>query len=110
MSAARDLFLWALAVCLVMLFRGSNPLMAGSVMLVFAGRELLWHRRGDLPLFLIGFVCGPAIEFAGTVLGVWTYAQPSFLNLPLWLPPAWGISAVVLFRVGGCLAGPANGR
>jgi hypothetical protein len=91
-----------------MALKGNNALMAGSVLAVVFGRGLAWGAKGDAALFLVGFVCGSAIETAGTALGVWSYAQPSFLNLPLWLPPAWGLSAVVLFRIGQALTGSGS--
>jgi len=94
-----------LAVALTMLFRSHNVLMAGGILAVFAMREVLWHSRGDVRIFLIGLFFGCSIEIAGVALGVWMYTDPTFLGIPLWLPAAWGISAVVLMHVGQAIGG-----
>jgi len=36
---------------------------------------------------------------AAIYFGAWSYANPTMLGIPLWLPLAWGIAAVFVKRV-----------
>ena len=65
---------------------------------VFLVRLLLGFQKSDLVLYVIGGTVGAAVEVIGTALGAWTYTVPTFLNIPLWLPFAWGITVVVAVR------------
>lgn len=70
--------------------------------LCFVGISILvlhrWHTRSDLFLYSIAFLLGPAAEVMAIYFGAWEYAEPLFL-IPLWLPPLWGIAAVVMKRL-----------
>lgn len=49
-------------------------------------------------MYAFGFVLGPAGELVAVARGAWTYAEAPLL-VPLWLPPAWGLAALILFRL-----------
>ena len=63
-----------------------------------------WHTRSDLIIYGVGFVLGPAAEVVAVHFGAWEYAKPLLL-LPLWLPPVWGITAVLMRRLTQTLVG-----
>jgi hypothetical protein len=57
-----------------------------------------WHTRSDLFLYSVAFLLGPAAEVIAVYFGAWEYSKPLFL-IPLWLPPLWGVTAVVMRRL-----------
>jgi hypothetical protein len=63
-----------------------------------------WHTRIDLFIYAVGFVLGPAAEMVAIHFGAWEYSKPLFV-IPLWLPPLWGIAAVMMRRLAETLVG-----
>ena len=70
-----------------------------------------WWSPALLVYFLVGFLLGPAGELLAVRFGAWTYAGTDLI--PVWLPFAWGTSAIYLKRTGDALtriAGPWAAR
>lgn len=99
MAAARDLLIFAVAVVLLVFLWERNLLATLAIVALTALRGWCWRAKGDLAVYLVGAVLGPATEIIATRLGVWAYAHPTFLNIPLWLPFAWGFAAVLFVRI-----------
>lgn len=98
-DAVRDVLIFAIAVFLLVLFWQHNILATGVIVGLFLLRACFWWKKGDVAVYLVGAVLGPLTEIIATRLGIWTYACPSFLNIPLWLPFAWGFAAVIFVRI-----------
>ena len=45
-------------------------------------------------MFVLSSILGPAFESIAIYFGAWHYNTDSFLNIPLWLIPAWGNVAI----------------
>jgi hypothetical protein len=60
----------------------------------------LWHDRLDVSFFLVIGVLGSLAEAVFVRFGVWHYANPTFLGIPLWFPLAFGTTGLI----GGRLA------
>ena len=58
-----------------------------------------WHDRYDLSVFLVIAVLGSLAEAVFVHSGVWRYANPTLLGVPLWFPVAFGTAALI----GKCL-------
>ena len=54
-----------------------------------------WHAFSDLLYFALPAILGPIGEFVAVGFGAWEYTLP-LLNIPVWLPLAWGISGLCL--------------
>lgn len=98
-GAIRDVLIFGLAILLLVLFWRNNLLATFAVVGLFLIRSCFWREKGDFAVYLVGAVLGPFTEIIATRLGIWTYAAPSFLNIPLWLPFAWGFAAVLFVRI-----------
>ena len=55
----------------------------------------LWHDRYDLRVFVIVGVLGSMAEAVFVRFGVWQYANPTLLGVPLWFPFAFGTCALI---------------
>jgi hypothetical protein len=44
-------------------------------------------------------VLGPFAEIISIHFGVWQYANPTLLGIPVWLPLGWGFGIVFMKRV-----------
>lgn len=76
-----------------------------ALLVVTAGLVLVAWRDGAVNpcLFAVAAVLGPAGEILCAAAGVWTYSHPAFLGIPLWLPPAWGVVAVMAKEIAATL-------
>ncbi len=97
--AVRDLLIFAIAVLLLALLWKQNVLVALALFGLFLLRQVFFRKPGDMTAYAVGAVLGPLTEIIATRLGTWTYAFPSFLNIPLWLPFAWGLAAVLFISI-----------
>ena len=91
--------IWILQALLLVYGIGSVILFYRNNLLVFALLSLgaaielyLWHDRKDVTTFIAGAIVGPLSEIASVHFGVWSYANPSFFGIPIWLVPTWGFA------------------
>jgi hypothetical protein len=59
-----------------------------------------WHDRLDICFFLVIAVLGTLAEAVFVQFGVWEYANPTLLGVPVWFPLAFGTTGLI----GGRLA------
>jgi uncharacterized membrane protein YoaT (DUF817 family) len=71
------------------------------IILLVAGLAVLslWHDRYDLTFFLVIAVLGSLAEAVFVRFGVWHYANPTLLGVPLWFPLAFGTSGLIGARL-----------
>ena len=60
---------------------------------------MFWHTKHDAYFFVTGAIIGPLGEIICISSGVWSYVNPSFLGIPLWLPFAWGFATMLIKRI-----------
>lgn len=60
---------------------------------------VLWHDRLDVSFFLIIAVLGSLAEMVFVRFGVWQYANPNFLGMPVWFPLAFGTTGLIGARL-----------
>ncbi len=70
-------------------------LAAYSVFLFF----FLKAKRNDVVMFLVGAITGPGVEIIAISFGIWSYARPDFLGIPMWLPLVWGMFYFLTWRI-----------
>jgi hypothetical protein len=60
-----------------------------------------WRRERDILIFIVGSILGTIGEAICMQLGFWQYHYPYFssMGLPISLPMAWGLSAVMIGRL-----------
>jgi hypothetical protein len=76
-----------------------NNILVGVILLVLCFIRLwLWHKEDDLFFFFSGALFGPTSEIILISFGVWRYANPTFLGIPLWLPLAWALAVMIIKR------------
>ncbi|WP_135612959.1 hypothetical protein [Methanococcoides sp. AM1] len=95
----RELAIFAIALVLAVMFWQNNILLTSLLIFLYVARQYQWSAKGDNIIYISGIILGCTAEFIGTHLGVWTYSAPLFLNIPLWLPFAWGLVSVIIIRV-----------
>ena len=98
----RDLVLSVVSIVVVIiliaLFWKDNLILTLFVA-AYAGLLLkLWHEAEDLRCFIFVVFVGTASEIISVSFGAWTYNNPTFLGIPIWLPLTWGIAALCLRR------------
>ena len=83
-----------LAASIVLLWR-DNELLFVTLLVEALVALGLWHDRYDLSVFLVIAVLGSLAEALFVHSGVWRYANPTFLGVPLWFPLAFGTAALI---------------
>jgi uncharacterized membrane protein YoaT (DUF817 family) len=88
-----------LEACVVLLWRHNVPLLfvAAAICAVSLAR---WHERFDVCFFLVIAVLGTVAEMVFVHFGVWQYANPTLMEVPVWFPLAFGTTGLI----GGRLA------
>ena len=64
----------------------------------------LWHDRLSVSFFLIIAILGTLAEAVFVRSGVWHYANPTFLGIPLWFPVAFGTTGLIGSRLARTVA------
>ena len=86
---------YVIGITLVFNLWTNNLLLTSLLVLLWAINIRYWHTKSDNPLFALGLFGGTLWEINAIQLGIWSYSNPSFLGIPLWLPLVWGETAVV---------------
>ncbi|MCX5807425.1 MAG: hypothetical protein NT010_15390 [Proteobacteria bacterium] len=95
----RDLgIFWFLVIIFVLIWR-HNIAVTGFIITVYLIRYFIWPDNEDHVVFIAGAVLGSIAEIIATKAGTWSYALPTFLNIPIWLPFAWGFVSVLIIRI-----------
>ena len=96
---ATEVLAFALLVTSVVSLWQHNAVLA-ALMLVECGIALWrWHTRYDLSVFLVIGVLGSLAEAVFVRFGVWQYANPTLLGMPLWFPLAFGTTGLIGLRL-----------
>jgi hypothetical protein len=95
----RDLFIFWFVIFLVVLCWTNNVLVTAILIAAYWIRYYFWPDKEDLVLYIGGAILGPIAEIIATKVGIWHYTLPTFFNIPLWLPFAWGFAAVLIIRI-----------
>ncbi len=64
-----------------------------------------WHERRDLSFFLVIAVLGSTAEAVFVRFGVWRYANPTALGIPIWFPLAFGTTGLIGGRLARTMVG-----
>ncbi|MFC1723876.1 hypothetical protein ACFL0V_07080 [Nanoarchaeota archaeon] len=78
----------------------NNLLLTFIYVVVFACGLVFWKDKVDIGLFVVATVFFQVGEIILAYSGAWVYSNPTYLGIPLWLPMSWGVSAVVVRRLG----------
>ena len=99
LGLVRDLFIFWFVIFLVVLCWTNNILVTAILIAAYGVRYYFWPNNEDHILYIGGAILGPIAEIIATKVGIWHYTIPTFLNIPLWLPFAWGFAAVLIIRI-----------
>lgn len=103
------LFPLSTLILIVTLFR-SNGILAAALFVV-ASLSLLYRRsRFKACIALYALLLGTGGELACTAARHWTYVNPTFHRLPLWLPLVWPILMVNFFEISAVIADRASAK
>jgi uncharacterized membrane protein YoaT (DUF817 family) len=92
-----------LVSCVSILWRYNLLLLA--LMAVECGVALAaWHTRIDICFFLVIAVLGSLAEAVFVHFGVWEYANPTLLGIPIWFPLAFGTTGLIGGRLARTMA------
>ena len=94
-----EILLFSVGVTLISALHARNLVLAFLLLVVWSVGIKFWHKKQDIVFFVVGGILGPLVEIIAVYFGAWQYTNPSFLGIPLWLPFAWGLGAVLIKRI-----------
>jgi len=100
-----ELAAFSLLVASVVLLWRNNPLLFIVVLVECLTALRFWHDRYDVSFFLIIAVLGSLAEAVFVSFGVWRYANPTLLGVPLWFPLAFGTTGLIGERLARTITG-----
>ncbi|MEK6888083.1 MAG: hypothetical protein AABX14_04005 [Candidatus Aenigmatarchaeota archaeon] len=93
-----DAILFSLGTIATSLLYENTPLLTVTLIILWCFGIYFWHKKRDIILFVSGAIFGPLAETVAIHFGAWSYANPTLLGIPLWLPFGWGITIVMIVR------------
>lgn len=96
-----ELFVFIICVAAISLLYMNNLMLSVVLLAVWGAALKFWHKKDDFVIFICGGIIGPIAEIVFVYFGVWQYANPTFLGIPVWLPLAWGFATILIVRVAG---------
>jgi hypothetical protein len=90
--------IFLLIICGLIFFLWRQAILLSVLLLLVAYiKHRLYPIKLELLLFVSICISGAIIEgILVNVAGVWTYASPHVLNVPLWMPLFWGTAGTTL--------------
>lgn len=71
-----------------------------AILIILAILMLLMNKsKQEIKTFVFCGVFGAMAETFTIIFGAWTYGNPNFIGIPVWLIILWGIAAVFTNRV-----------
>lgn len=77
----------------------NNILLLTLILIGCAISFWLWHEKEDIYCFIVAMIAGPVTEIISIHSGAWAYSIPSFLGIPIWLIPLYGIAVLLVRRI-----------
>jgi hypothetical protein len=102
---AVELAAFSLLVTYVSLLWRNNLLLFVVALIECLAMLALWHDRLDVSFFLIIAVLGSLAEVVFVNFGVWRYANPTLLGMPIWFPLAFGTTGLIGGRLARTITG-----
>lgn len=78
-----------------------NNFLALALFLCLWAAPLKFYRKNDLWFFIIGFLSFLFLDMIVVAKGVFSFARPDFLGLPVFEPFLWGFYLVTINKIGG---------
>ncbi|MBR9698952.1 DUF2878 family protein [Candidatus Woesearchaeota archaeon] len=94
-----ELFIFVLCIFFIVLLWRQNIYLTLILIALYIAANRFWHKEHEYIFYIIGAILGPVAEIISISFGVWSYANPTFLGIPLWLPFIWGLAAVMITRI-----------
>lgn len=70
------------------------------VLVVLATIMLLMNKsKQEMKTFALCAFSGAMAEAFAIIFGTWTYGNPNFIGIPIWLIVLWGIASIFIVRV-----------
>lgn len=102
-EAKRDILLAILLIVYinisVFLTYHNNLLLTGLILIGCAIMFWFWHEKEEIYCFILAMICGTVFEIVVIHFGAWKYANPTFLGIPIWLIPLYGIAILAVSRM-----------
>lgn len=98
-NLALEVLLYFLSTLFIISLWKNNLVVLMLMLLVWLFALKFWHSREDIIFFLAAAFFGPLGEIVAIHFGVWAYANPSMLGIPVWLPFAWGYVGMLIRRL-----------
>ena len=92
----RDITLFILMAVLVLLFWRNNLLATVFLSFEFLISAIIFYNKKEKLFFILTGVFGVILETLGGLVGIWTYASPNFITVPVWIFFCWGFTFMFL--------------
>ena len=107
-QARRDicigLVVFVLQILLLYYFWETNIILTVLLMLVSAIVLIKFTNTAEKIFYFLGFVSIPIFDLIIVPRSAWTYGNPFIFGIPLWLPVGYGLSTVMIVKIGNSIA------
>jgi hypothetical protein len=93
-----DIFLYGAIVLGALLLWQTSFTLLGVYIALLALALSVFHTRADAFFVILAVLVGTALEVVATRAGVWTHSNSALWGMPVWLPVAYGLFALIVRR------------
>lgn len=94
-----EFIIFSLGISFIVFFWKNNILTAMLLLILYITANRFLHKKHDIVFYISGGILGPTAEIVCIRYGAWSYANPTYFGIPIWLPLAWGFASVMLVRI-----------
>lgn len=95
--------IFAAELALFYYFWQNNLILTSSLLAVSAVVLFKWSTKLEIFLYFTGFFLGPVYDITLVPTGIWNYGNHILFGIPPWLPGAYGLGAVMIYKIGASL-------
>ncbi|MFW6220387.1 MAG: hypothetical protein ACOC3X_01805 [Nanoarchaeota archaeon] len=76
----------------------NNLILTILYIIIFLTALFFWKSKEDILLFIIACIFFQIGEIIIVYYGAWTFNNPTYLGIPIWITLSWGFSSVIIKR------------
>tara|TARA_Y100000310_G_scaffold339368_1_gene431835 strand:+ start:3594 stop:3947 length:354 start_codon:yes stop_codon:yes gene_type:complete len=89
---------FVLAFLMALLWEHS-VILTSVYLVIFLFASIFWFKKDEILLFIIALLFFQIGEIIIVRSGAWTYNNPTYLGIPIWINLSWGFTAVIIKRL-----------
>lgn len=98
-TIVRDLYFFFFMVVIGLTFWRNNSIVGSLLLIEFLVAMAFFYNKIERVFFIFIGLIGIAGEIVGSFMGIWTYALPNLITVPVWIFFCWGFTFMLFHSI-----------